>query len=75
MIHFNAELWNIHQICVFQVLNAKEANPSRKKSKKLAKAEMLRHNFIMLQHNLKLTSRAMSRQAMIYRNKDKLNSS
>ena len=30
MIHFNAELGNIHQIFVLQVLNAKEANPSRK---------------------------------------------
>ena len=30
MIHFNVELWNIHQICVLQVLNAKEVNPTRK---------------------------------------------
>ena len=33
MTHFNAELWNIHQLCVFQVLNAKEANPARKEEK------------------------------------------
>ena len=33
MNHFNAELWNIHQLCVLQVLNAKEANPARKEEK------------------------------------------
>ena len=33
MTHFNAELWNIHQLCVLQVLNAKEANPTRKEEK------------------------------------------
>ena len=30
MTHFNAELWNIHQLCVLQVLNAEKANPTRK---------------------------------------------
>ena len=33
MIHFNAELWNIHQLCVLQVLNAEEAIPVRKAKK------------------------------------------
>ena len=55
MTHFNAELWNIHQLCVLQVLNAKVVNPVRK-AKKLAKAEMSRHNFIMSRHNFKGTS-------------------
>ena len=31
MIHLNAELWNIHKLCVLQVLNAEKANPVRKK--------------------------------------------
>ena len=39
MTHFNAELCNIHQLCVFQVLNAEEANPVRK-AEKLAKENM-----------------------------------
>ena len=30
MTHFNAELWNIHRLCALHVLNAKEANPTRK---------------------------------------------
>ena len=30
MAHINTELWNIHQLCVLQVLNAKEATPARK---------------------------------------------
>ena len=44
MIYFNAELWNIHQLCVLQVLNTKEAIPARK-AEKLARAKMSRHNF------------------------------
>ena len=52
MIHFNAELWNNHQLCVLQDLNEKETIPTRKEEK-LAKAEMLQHNFIMSRHNLK----------------------
>ena len=39
MSNFNAELWNIHQLCVFQVLNEKETIPARK-AKKLAKVEI-----------------------------------
>ena len=39
MIHFNAELWNIHQLCVLQVLNEKETILARK-AEKLAKAEI-----------------------------------
>ena len=42
MIHFNAEFWNNHKICVLQVLNVKETNLVRKIAKKLAKAEMSR---------------------------------
>ena len=60
MIHFNAEIWNNHQLCVLQVLNVKETNPVRKAAKKLAKAEMLQHNLRMSQEKLKETSRAMS---------------
>ena len=33
MTHFNAKLWNIHQLCVLQVLNAREANLARKEEK------------------------------------------
>ena len=68
MTHFNAELWNIHQICVLQVLNEKKNNSSKKR-RKLAKAEMsrhnfrmLRHNFIMSRHNFKVTNRSKSQQ-------------
>ena len=32
MTQFNAELWNIHQLCVLQVFNAEEANPLRKEA-------------------------------------------
>ena len=38
MIHFNAEIWNIHQLFVLYVLNEKEIIPARK-TEKLAKAE------------------------------------
>ena len=75
MIHLNVELWNIHQLCVLQVLNAKETITVRK-TEKLAKAEMSRHNFRMSRHNLNRTNRnyvatsnAMSQQAMLCRNK------
>ena len=40
MIHFNAELWNYHQLCVLQVLNVQETNSTREAIKKLAKAKM-----------------------------------
>ena len=62
MTHFNAELWIIHQLCVLQVLN-KKRNNSNKKSRKLAKAEMSRHNF-------KVTNGAMLQQEMICHNKE-----
>ena len=42
MTHFNAKLWNIHQLCVLQVLNAEESNPARKKGRKLAEADKKR---------------------------------
>ena len=38
MIHFNVELWKIHQLFVLQVLYKKEIIPTRK-AYKLAKAE------------------------------------
>ena len=78
MIHFNAELWNNHQLRVLQVLNVKEKNPTRKAAKKLAKEKMSRHNLIMSRHNLRMsqqklkaTNRAMSQQTVICRDKDK----
>ena len=37
MIHFNAELWNIRQLFVLQVLYEKERIPARK-AEKLARA-------------------------------------
>ena len=39
MIHFNAELWNIHQLCVLQVLNEKKKTIIARKDEKLAKTE------------------------------------
>ena len=71
MIHFNAELWNNHQLCVLQVLNVKETNPTRKAAKKLAKVEMSRHNLRLSQQKLKETNRAVLQQAVKCRNKDK----
>ena len=44
MIHFSVELWNNNQFCVLQDLNEKETILARK-SEKLAKEEMSRHNF------------------------------
>ena len=38
MIHFNAELWNIHQLFVLQVLKEKEIILVRK-AEKLARVE------------------------------------
>ena len=32
-MHFNAELWNIHQLCVLLVLIEKEINPTGKREK------------------------------------------
>ena len=72
MIHFNAELWNNYQLYVLQVLNVKETNLVRKIAKKLVKAEISRHNLIMWQQKLKITSMAMSQQTVICRNKDKV---
>ena len=63
------------QICVLQVLNAKEANLVKKRREKLAKAEISRHKFRMSRHNFKVTNRVMSQQGMICRDKDKLSSS
>ena len=51
MTHFNAELWNIHQLCVLQVLNEKETIPTRK-AENLAKVEMSRHKFDYCDKNL-----------------------
>ena len=44
MINFKPELWNIHQFCVLQVLNAKRQFQQEKQTN-LAKAEMSRQNF------------------------------
>ena len=33
MIHFNAEFWNNHQLCVLQFVNVKKTNPARKAAK------------------------------------------
>ena len=44
MTHLNAELWNIHQLCVLRVLNAEEANLVRKKEENLLRQK--RHNII-----------------------------
>ena len=30
MTHSNAKLWNIHQLCVLNVLNEEEEKPARK---------------------------------------------
>ena len=40
MSHLNVGLWNIHQLCVLQVLNEKETILARK-AKKLVKAEIV----------------------------------
>ena len=78
MIHFNAELWNNHQLCVLQVLNVKETNLARKAAKKLAKVKISRHNLRMSRHKLRIsqwkikaTSRVVLQQTVICRNKDK----
>ena len=39
MSHLNAGLWNIHKLCVLQVLNEKETILTRK-AEKLAKTEI-----------------------------------
>ena len=44
-------------------------NNSSKKMRKLAKVEMLRHNFIMSRDQFKVTNRVMSQQEMICCNK------
>ena len=59
MIHFNAELWNNHQLCVLQVLNAKEANLARKEEKILAKIKMSRHNLKMSRHNPRMSQQKL----------------
>ena len=45
MIHFNVELWNIHQLFVLQVLNEKMDNSS-KKSKKNGQGRILCHDIV-----------------------------
>ena len=41
MIHFNDKLWNIHQICVLQVLNEKKKDNSSKKSRNFGQGKKL----------------------------------
>ena len=45
MIHFNAELWNIHQPFVLQVLKEKRDNFS-KKSRKIGQGRILCRNIV-----------------------------
>ena len=40
-IYFNAELWNIHQLCVLDVLIEKYIIPAGKEEKKVVKEELL----------------------------------
>ena len=56
----------------FAGFECKRSKSSNKRREKLAKAELSRHNFIMSQHNFKITSKAMSQQEMIYRNKEEV---
>ena len=67
MIHFNAESWKNHQLCVLQVLNAKEENPARKEEKFFAKAEMSQHNLRMLQHNPKMSQHKLKETSKVGR--------
>ena len=65
---FHAKLWNIHQLCVLQVLIEKGEKTSRKEAKKNGKCSSLSR------HNFKQAERTMSQLATICRNKvqDKL---
>ena len=69
MIHLNVELWKIYQLCVLQVLNAKETIPARR-AEKLAKVEMSRHNLECRDIISIEPVEAMSQQAMLCRNKE-----
>ena len=40
MTYFNAELWNIHQLCVLQVFERKRSKSSEKKRENLVRVEM-----------------------------------
>ena len=64
---------------MFCKFECKRSKSSQKRREKLAKAEMSRHNFRMSRHNFrmslhnfKITSRAMSQQEMICRNKEEV---
>ena len=56
MIHFNAELWNIHQLFVLQVLYEKKRIPTKKKQKNWPGQQT------MSRQNSNITSRSMSQQ-------------
>ena len=64
MIHFNVELWNIHQLFVLQVLNEKEIIPTRK-AEKLARVE-----FFVATEFQNVTIESQYNQQKLCRNKD-----
>ena len=70
MSNFNAEIWNIHQLCVLQVLNEKEAILARKAE------NWPRQESLLLQRNLCRDgisiepAKAMSQQEALCRYKD-----
>ena len=69
MIHFNAELWNIHQLFVLQILYEKKIIPTRK-AEKLAKLEFsVVTQFQNVATESQKTQQRMSQAAALYRNK------
>ena len=64
MIHFNAKLWNSPNLC-FACFECRRSKSNKKRREKLAKANMSQHNF-------KETSRAMSQEEIICRNKEEV---
>ena len=67
---FLCKLWNIHQLCVLQVLIDKGEKTSRKEGKKWKMQQSLsRHSFCMLGHKFKHAKGTMSQPATKCRNK------
>ena len=62
MIRFYAELWNIHQLLVLQVLNKNEIIPTRKAENWPIQNSLSRHSFIMSLHNPIELAGVMSQQ-------------
>ena len=72
---FVNQFWNIHQLCVLQVLVEKREKTSRKEVKKWKlQLSLSRHSFCMSRHNFKHAKRTMSQPAVVCHNKvqDKL---